>query len=215
MKLRVRFLCLLGAGVVLATTAFFLWDHTYNTPDVTYAHGNLLIQAGYNGTAPEDFAGALLNDGILYVTRDSLHSLEYWQKMCPVASGKPFTSLRRVRYSLNEAAQSWREIRACFEQEWKQEKSYRVQAMLMLDEELGYRVFLSLEGRDTEAILEELRARYGELVQPWNDQASLQAGMMNMSGSTPGYEWLRPLEMKSSAYYQNETLYNQGKGEAP
>lgn len=215
MKLRVRFLCLLGAGAVLATTAFFLWDHTYNTPDVTYAHGNLLIQAGYNGTAPKDFAGALLNDGILYVTKDSLHSLEYWQKMCSADSEKPFTSLRRVPYSLNEAAQSWREIRVCFEQEWTKTKSYRVQAMLMLDEELGYRVFLSLEGRDTEAILEELRAHYGELVQPWNDQASLQAGMMNMSGITPGYEWLWPLEMKSSAYYQNETLYNQGKGEAP
>ncbi len=85
----------------------------------------------------------------------------------------------------------------------------------MLDEELGYRVFLSLEGRDTEAILEELHARYGELVQPWNDQAALLAGMMNMSGITSGYEWLWPLEMKSSAYYQNETLYNQGKGEAP
>ena len=51
--------------------------------------------------------------------------------MCSADSENPFTSLRRVRYSLNEAAQSWREIRACFEQEWKQEKSYRVQAMLM------------------------------------------------------------------------------------
>ena len=215
MKYAIRVLCLICAGVILIAASFCLWDRAYNTPTETYEHGNLLLQAGYNGTAPEDFAGALLNDGILYVTRDSLHSLEYWQKMCPVASGKPFTSLRRVRYSLNEAAQSWREIRACFEQEWKQEKSYRVQAMLMLDEKLGYRVFLSLEGRDTEVILEELHARYGELVQPWNDQASLQAGMINMSGSTPGYEWLRPLEMKSSAYYRNETLYNQGKGEAP
>ena len=215
MKYAIRVLCLICAGVILIATSFCLWDHTYNTPAVTYEHWSSLIQAGYNGTAPEDFAGARMNDGILYVTRDSLHSLAYWEKLCSADSEKPFTSLRRVRYSANEATQSWREIRACFEQEWKQEKSYRVQAMLMLDEELGYRVFLSLEGRDTEAILEELHARYGELVQPWNDQASLQAGMINMSGSIPGYEWLWPLEMKSSAYYRNETLYNQGKGEAP
>ena len=215
MKHAVHVLGLICAGVILIAISFCLWDHTYNTPAVTYEHWSSLIQAGYNGTAPEDFAGARMNDGILYVTRDSLHSLEYWEKLCSADSEKPFTSLRRVRYSANEAMQSWREIRACFEQEWKQEKSYRVQAMLMLDEELGYRVFLSLEGRDTEAILEELHARYGELVQPWNDQASLQAGMINMSGSIPGYEWLRPLEMKSSAYYRNETLYNQGKGEAP
>ena len=215
MKHAIRVLCLICAGVILIATSFCLWDHAYNTPAVTYEHWSSMIEAGYNGSAPEDFAGALMNDGILYVTKDSLHSLEYWQKLCSADSEKPFTSLRRVRYSANEATQSWREIRACFEQEWKQEKSYRVQAMLMLDEELGYRVFLSLEGRDTEGILEELHARYGELVQPWNDQAALLAWMMNMSGSTPGYEWLRPLEMKSSAYYRNETLYNQGKGEAP
>ena len=215
MKHAIRVLCLICAGVILIATSFCLWDHAYNTPTVTYKHWSSLIEAGYNGTAPEDFAGARMNDGILYVTRDSLHSLEYWEKLCSADSEKPFTSLRRVRYSANAAAQSWREIRACFEQEWKQEKSYRVQAMLMLDEKLGYRVFLSLEGRDTEGILEELHARYGELVQPWNDQAALLAWMMNMSGSTPGYEWLRPLEMKSSAYYRNETLYNQGKGEAP
>ena len=215
MKYAIRVLCLICAGVILIATSFCLWDHAYNTPTETYEHWSLLIQAGYNGTAPEDFAGARMNDGILYVTRDSLHSLEYWEKLCSADSEKPFTSLRRVRYSANEATQSWREIRACFEQEWKQEKSYRVQAMLMLDEKLGYRVFLSLEGRDTEGILEELHACYGEMVQPWNDQAALLAWMMNMSGSTPGYEWLRPLEMKSSAYYRNETLYNQGKGEAP
>ena len=211
MKDAIRFLCLLCAGVVIVSVAYMRWDCAPPGHDPLED----LIRAGYRGEAPEDFGGLARDNKALYVKRGSLHSLEYWENLCSADSEKPFTSLRRVRYSANEATQSWREIRACFEQEWKQEKSYRVQAMLMLDEKLGYRVFLSLEGRDTEVILEELHARYGELVQPWNDQAALLAWMMNMSGSTPGYEWLRPLEMKSSAYYRNETLYNQGKGEAP
>ena len=85
---------------------------------------------------------------------------------------------------------------------------------------LGYRMHVRLWGRDAAIIWKMLKERFGEIIQPWNDAALWELTTLGPHaeiGPSVGesMEPVLPLEMKSSAYYRNETLYNQGKGEAP
>lgn len=85
---------------------------------------------------------------------------------------------------------------------------------------LGYRMHVRLWGRDAEIIWKMLKERFGEIIQPWNDAALWELTTLGPHaeiGPSVGesMEPVLPLDMKSSAYLQNERLYNQGKGEAP
>ena len=99
---------------------------------------------------------------IIYVKEGSVHPLSYWQRFITGESSP--TSIRYVKYSAHEALAYWKELYDMPESEAYAAYSFRVTGNVEFDEELGWRVFLIIDGKDAEFIKEELTKKYGDFV---------------------------------------------------
>ena len=201
MKYAIRVLCLICAGVVAVTGGFLLWDRLYNTPDMTYEE---FQKACAEGKAPDDFGGIAEDGTTLFVTRDSLHSLDYWNKIAkPEGSSQPFQKIVRVDFSFHEVRNAYIEAAACLYGGWDRKYSFHAQAVFgqniylgepILEELLrpngvyapsveeanvpGYHIYVRLWGKDADLIWEKLKEKFGDIVQPWNEASQYAWSVM-------------------------------------
>ena len=98
----------------------------------------------------------------VYVKEGSIHPLSYWQRF--ITGEYSPTSTRYVKYSANEAVAYWKELCDMPENEAYAAYSFCFTGNVQFDEELGYRVFLFVDGKDAEFIKEELTKKYGDFV---------------------------------------------------
>lgn len=163
--MRLRFMCL---GII----SLLLLGGCAETPEQTVEHVYQLEKQAREGTAPEDYAGAKFENGsptILYVTEDSTHLLEYWQKMVKDPETRP-SELRKVKYSANDAYTWWYEIKSMPYGETYIDYAFTLTAGLELDETLGYRVYLEATGEDAADVQALIEEKYGDFVQPLTDE---------------------------------------------
>lgn len=163
--MRLRFMCL---GII----SLLLLGGCAETPEQTVEHVYQLEKQAMEGTAPEDYAGAKFENGsptILYVTEDSTHLLEYWQKMVKDPETRP-SELRKVKYSANDAYTWWYEIKSMPYGETYIDYAFTLTAGLELDETLGYRVYLEVTGEDAADVQALIEEKYGDFVQPLTDE---------------------------------------------
>ena len=98
----------------------------------------------------------------IYVKEGSIHPLSYWQRF--ITGDTSPTQIRYVKYSIDEARLLWLDFQYILDSDEYAAYSFRFTGDLQFDEELGYRVFLFVDGRDAEFIKEELTKKYGDFV---------------------------------------------------
>ena len=211
MRKTIRFWCILCAGVVLAASGFLIWRHG-NCPTIqTYEE---FQKACAEGKAPDDFGGIGGDFTTVFVTKESRHTLEYWNQVAvPEESTQRFETLVQVDYSYNEVRSAYMEAAACLYGGWSRLYSYHVQAafeqnlydgQVILEKNLrpagvyppsveeadvpGYHIYVRLWGRDADVIWKKLKEKFGDIVQPWNEAAHYRWSIMG-PGRGPAVGW--------------------------
>ena len=101
-------------------------------------------------------------DSTIYVKEGSIHPLSYWQRL--ITGEQSPQKICYVKYSGEETRALWDKVQDTLEDEKYAAYSFQFTGDLVLDEELGWRVFLIVDGRDAEFIKEELTKKYGDFV---------------------------------------------------
>ena len=156
-------LVLVCAGLVYLFVPFYSYDHPPQylprlqitddavPDDYTYLYlKSYYDESGYH------------QDYILYAKEVSLHPLGYWQRFI-TGEYKP-TKLRYAPYSAKETAENWTSFQTILESPAYADLSFRLTGDLIFDEELGYRVFLILDGRDADFMKGEISKIYSDFV---------------------------------------------------
>ena len=201
MKYAIRLLCLLCVLVVAIGGGFWVLGYLYNIPDMTYEE---FREACAIGKAPEDYGGLSGDGKSVFVTKDSKHTLEYWNRiLIPSSANYRFETLIRVDHSYNEVRNAYIEAAACLYGGWSRKYSYTVQMAFWYQdeytqsispdlvapteayppsvaqaEEPGYHVYVRLSGKDAALIWEKLKAEFGDIIQPWNQSAQWRLAVL-------------------------------------
>ena len=100
---------------------------------------------------------------VVYVKEGSIHPLSYWQRLDPAYAEK-LREIRYVPYSIEDAGRNWVRFQSFLNDEAYAQYSFRFTGNLELDDELGWRIFLIVDGRDAAFIREELIRQYGDFI---------------------------------------------------
>ncbi len=100
---------------------------------------------------------------VVYVKEGSIHPLSYWQRLDPAYAEK-LREIRYVPYSIEDAGRNWVRFQSFLNDEAYAQYSFRFTGELEFDDELGWRIFLIVEGRDAAFIREELARQYGDFI---------------------------------------------------
>lgn len=114
-----------------------------------------------------DFGGVNSRDPwkryrVVYVKEGSIHPLSYWQRLDPTQDN--LREIRYVPYSIWDAGRNWVRFQSFLNDEAYAQYSFRFTGELKFDDELGWRIFLIVEGRDAAFIREELARQYGDFI---------------------------------------------------
>ena len=120
--------------------------------------------------APWDFGGfGVVNPQnpwtsyeVVFVKEGSIRPLSYWQRLEP--KRKNVREIRYVPYSIWDAGRNWVRFQSFLNNEAYAQYSFRFTGSLELDDELGWRIFLIVDGRDAAFIREELTRQYGDFI---------------------------------------------------
>ena len=120
--------------------------------------------------APWDFGGfGVVNPKnpwtsytVVLVKEGSIRPLSYWQRLEPKREN--VREIRYVPYSIWDAGRNWVRFQTFLNDEAYAQYSFRFTGCLELDDELGWRIFLIVDGRDAAFIREELTRQYGDFI---------------------------------------------------
>ena len=120
--------------------------------------------------APWDFGGfGVVNPKnpwtsytVVLVKEDSIRPLSYWQRLEPKREN--VREIRYVPYSIWDAGRNWVRFQTFLNDEAYAQYSFRFTGNLEFDDELGWRIFLIVDGRDAAFIREELTRQYGDFI---------------------------------------------------
>lgn len=120
--------------------------------------------------APWDFGGfGVVNPKnpwtsytVVLVKEGSIRPLSYWQRLEPKREN--VREIRYVPYSIWDAGRNWVRFQSFLNDEAYAQYSFRFTGELKFDDELGWRIFLIVEGRDAAFIREELARQYGDFI---------------------------------------------------
>lgn len=120
--------------------------------------------------APWDFGGfGVVNPKnpwtsytVVLVKEGSIRPLSYWQRLEPKREN--VREIRYVPYSIWDAGRNWVRFQTFLNDEAYAQYSFRFTGNLEFDDELGWRIFLIVEGRDAAFIREELTRQYGDFI---------------------------------------------------
>lgn len=120
--------------------------------------------------APWDFGGfGVINPQnpwtsyeVVFVKEGSIRPLSYWQRLEPKREN--VREIRYVPYSIWDAGRNWVRFQTFLNDEAYAQYSFRFTGCLELDDELGWRIFLIVDGRDAAFIREELTRQYGDFI---------------------------------------------------
>ena len=172
---KIILVCLIIFSLLLAVAGgvlvyIFIPPYSYEYPPLTFS--KMFPNSTDFQKAPDDYvllfpknyydADGYHQARIIYIKEGSVHPLSYWQRFITGESSP--TSIRYVKYSAHEALAYWKELYDMPESEAYAAYSFRVTGNVEFDEELGWRVFLIVDGRDAEFIKEELTKKYGDFV---------------------------------------------------
>lgn len=156
-------LVLVGAGLVYLFIPFYSYDHppqylprlqiTDDAVPDDYTH--LYLKSYYDESGYHQ-------DYILYAKEGSLHPLSYWQRL--ITGEYSPAGLRHVPYSAKEALENWTSFQTMLQDPAYADRSFRITGDLIFDEELGYRIFLILDGCDADFMKNEIAKTYGDFV---------------------------------------------------
>lgn len=100
---------------------------------------------------------------VVYVKKGSIRPLSYWQRLEPLYADN-LREIRYVPYSVWDAGRNWIRFQSFLNDEAYAQYSFRFTGNLELDDELGWRIFLIVDGRDAAFIREELTRQYGDFI---------------------------------------------------
>lgn len=120
--------------------------------------------------APWDFGGfGVINPQnpwtsyeVVFVKEGSIRPLSYWQRLEPKREN--VREIRYVPYSIWDTGRNWIRFQTFLNDEAYAQYSFRFTGNLELDDELGWRIFLIVDGRDAAFIREELIRQYGDFI---------------------------------------------------
>ena len=161
---------LVAMGCVLAYIYFPLYSYEgvpFYSPYVKYSRDEVSHEK-----VPPDYVGLRWRyyydeqgyqiDSTIYVKEGSIHPLSYWQRF--ITGEQSPQKICYVKYSGEETRALWDKVQDTLEDEKYAAYSFQFTGDLVLDEELGWRVFLIVDGKDAEFIKEELTKKYGDFV---------------------------------------------------
>lgn len=151
-----------GCVLVYIFIPFYSYDHYPVTSPQVDSYDKM--PGDYAGLLQENYydADGYHRDVTVYVKEGSIHPLSYWRRLITWVSSP--SQIRYVKYSCDEAREFWTKIQTMPESEAYAAYSFRFTGDLEFDEELGWRVFLIVDGKDAEFIKEELTKKYGDFV---------------------------------------------------